>query len=49
MKSMQFFINEELAKEIISFVENPLNLEAPYNLKIFTLILKDEFQKGEKE
>ena len=46
MESLQFFINEELANEIISFVNE--HLDAPYKLKIFTLVLKDHFQKGQQ-
>ena len=49
MKSMQFFISEKLANEIISFVDEHLDVDVPYNLKIFTLILKDNFQKGQQD
>lgn len=54
MKSMQFFISEELANELITFIgDHEIYYcdcgDVPPKVKAFVSILKDHFQKGQQD
>lgn len=54
MKSFQFFINEDLANELITFIGDHELYDCdcgpvPPIVKTFVAVLRDEFQKGQQD
>lgn len=46
MKSFQFFIHEDLAKELITFVDDHCDTDVPEKVRAFISLLQDEFTEG---
>lgn len=49
MDSMQFFIRQDLAEELITFVEDHCDTDVPPKVRTFTSILKEYFMEGGAE